>query len=126
MHNDIVQAFSERLRDANLGYPIAWPNAPFDSPNTGEWLEVIHQPNSNIDVSLASQSVIRRGLFTVIISDRKGTGTFRVNNIASQIAALFPKVTPLSSARVTRVPEAGEPKVNGGIIELPLTVAYSE
>lgn len=127
MHTDIMQAFFQQLSSANLGYPIAWPNTPFTPPNSGNWLEVLHQPNQGIDQSIAGQSVIRQGLFTVIIKGRKDTGLFTLNTIASQITAVFPKVTPLGNARVVRVPYvSGSYELNGGIIELPLTVAYSE
>jgi hypothetical protein len=120
----IMQAFFNRLNTANLGYPIAWPNTPFTN-KSGNWLEVIHQPNEGIDQALAIGTVIKQGIFTVIVHCPKNGGAFKNNEIAAEVAAVFPKLTALDDVRVNRAPFAGSLQITDVDAELALTVSYS-
>ena len=126
MNSDILQAFFTELSDAALGYPIAWPNVPFERPNTGQWLEVTHFPNKGLDVTLAGQSVIRQGLFQVAVVNTQNGGIFDLEVAAAEVAAVFPKLTPLANVRVSAVPYSSSAiSVDDGRVALPVTIAYS-
>ena len=127
MNKDIIQAFFSTLSSANLGYPIAWPNVDFTPPPIGYWLEVSHFPNSGIDVSLSAQQVIRQGIFQVSVMGRQNTGVLGMADVCDEVAAVFPKLTTLSTARVSKMPYAiSAVAIDNGKIELPLTIEYSE
>lgn len=126
MNSDILQAFFSTLSGASLGYSIAWPNLDFTPPDSGIWLEVSHFPNRGIDFSLAGTEVIRQGLFQVSVMSRQNDGVFDLEQTASEVAAIFPKLTPLSTVRVSRMPYTSAAiSLDGGKVELPLTVEYS-
>lgn len=126
MNQDIMQAFFSTLSSANLGYPIAWPNVPFTPPNSGTWLEVSHFPNRGIDNSIAGQQVIRQGIFQVSVLARQNIGVFDLEQVAAQVAAVFPKLTPLANVKVSRVPyTTAALSISDGRVELPLTIEYT-
>lgn len=126
MNADLLQSFFSTLDGAALGYEIAWPNVPFDPPNTGVWLEVSHFPNRGLDESLSDTDVIRQGIFQVSAMGYQNTGLFDVENAAAQVAAVFPKLTPIGNTKVSRQPyTVSAIAVSNGRIELPLTIEYS-
>lgn len=126
MNNDIIEAFNTILAGAALGYPIAWPNVKFTPPNSGVYLRVTHAANRGIDDTLAGQNVIRQGLFQVTIVDHQNEGIIELNTVAGEVAALFPKLTPLADVRVSRVPYVNSvADVGGGYVQLALTIEYS-
>ena len=127
MNSDILDAFFTILSDANLGYPISWPNVDFTPPDSGNWLVVTHFPNKGLDFTLSSQSIIRQGILQVLICGRPGEGLIKLDGIAAEVAALFPKLTELSDVMVSRVPYvASAITADGARTELPLTIEYSK
>ena len=124
MHSAIIEDFLTQLEAANLGYPIAYPNVKFDDVE-GVYLEVTHAPNSPIDDTLSSQSVVQRGLFQVSVIGRQHSGIIRLNDIAQEVANVFPKLTPIASVKVSRVPYTiAQVAIEGGRVELPVTIEY--
>jgi hypothetical protein len=55
----------------------------------------------------------------------KNGGAFKNNEIAAQVAAVFPKLTALDDVRVNRAPFTGSLQITDVDAELALTVSYS-
>ena len=124
MHSAIINDFLNQLEAANLGYPIANPNVRFDDVE-GIYLQVTHAPNSPIDDTLSSQSVVQRGLFQVSVIGRQNTGIIKLNDIAQEVANVFPKLKPIADVKVSRVPYTiSAVEISGGRVELPVTIEY--
>jgi hypothetical protein len=64
-------------------------------------------------------------LFSVIIHCPKNEGAFRNNTIAAEVAAVFPKLTPLAGVKVDRMPYSGNLNITDIDAELVLTISYS-
>ena len=124
MQSAIIEDFMTQLEAANLGYPISYPNVKFKDVDD-IYLEVTHAPNSPIDDTLSSQSVVQRGLFQVSVIGRQNTGIIELNEIAQEVANVFPKLTPIADVKVSRVPYTiSAVDISGGRVELPVTIEY--
>lgn len=127
MNSDILEAFYTIIDAAGLGVPIAYSGIKFTPPDNGKWLELSYLPNTGIDQSIKSASVLAQGLFQVNVCDRPNTGELALQNLAETVAALFPKNTPINGlARVSRAPYTSSMISLDDRIILPLTVSYSE
>ena len=126
-NTEIISSFFAALDAANLGYPISYPSITFQTPSTGNWLEVSFMPNEGIDQGIKSPTVVKQGLFQINVCGKPDGGSIPLYTISEQVAAVFPKNTVITgNVRISKTP------YNTDIISLddrqllPLTMMYSE
>src|SRR5690625_7395350 len=91
-NSQIMQALFSRLTEAELDYTIAWPGLNFTPPDSGIWLEVIFQANTGIDNGLAADDgVVPRGLLTIVVMTRPGSGIVSAQQAAARVMAAYRK-----------------------------------
>ena len=118
-NKEIYIALMTRLTAEVTGYPMSRPGGvaydaggnrvtgKFTPPDSGLWLEVEFQPNSDIDNTLgADDEVVPRGMMTVLAMGRPGAGgIIPVVDLAYAVVAAFPKCYQLVDlVRVSRKP----------------------
>lgn len=123
----IAGAFFTVVNDAALGYPISYPSITFDTPDSGNWLELSFMPNTGIDQGIESPTVIKQGLLQVNVGGQPNGGLIPLQNIADTVAALFPKNSVLSGiVRISRTPYTTDIISLDDRQLLPITIMYSE
>lgn len=70
--------------------PIAWEGTPFTPPKDGAFFEVKMLASTNTSVNVAASNTRVRGNFQVNVVDRDGVGSKKIEDLASQVAALYP------------------------------------
>lgn len=124
----IMGACFQRLSDASLGYPIAWPGTTFEPPATGAWLEPALLSNEGLDNGLGpDDGYIPQGIFQVMIWARPGTGMIAIAGIAQTVTTVFPKDYRISGlVRVQRIPYLTVLETTGEKIGIMVTIPYSQ
>lgn len=124
----IMAACFQRLSDANLGYPIAWPGVSFEPPADGAWLEPALLSNEGLDNGLGpDDEYIPQGIFQVMIWARPGTGMIAIAGIAQTVTTVFPKDYRVSGlVRVQRIPYLTVLETTGDKIGIMVTIPYSQ
>jgi|GEM_PF-3856050 len=126
-NSQIMQALFSRLTEAELDYTIAWPGLNFTPPDSGIWLEVIFQPNTGIDNGLAADDgVVPRGLLTIMVMTRPGSGIVGVQQAADSVMAAYPKnATLVGLVRVSRAPQVFDLNMQDDRLGVAVSVEYS-
>lgn len=121
-----LESFCDRLRDAGLGVPIAWPGVPLKPTPDGMWLLVRHFPNETEDLAWNNDGpIIVRGFFQVEVNYRHGEqGIFPASRLADTIIQTFGKGVPISDVFVEKTPWQSPEVVEDDRNFIPVTVPY--
>lgn len=127
-NSDIYQAFIDKINTEFGGdFSISYEGYSFTPPASGVWLELKHFPNTGVDQSLASNTVLAQGIFQVTAKSRKEKGIMHIQNTCDLVAAEFPKNTVIAgTCRVSAVPYQSSPLTEDDRISVGLTIPYSE
>lgn len=83
-----------RLENANLRYPIEWPNEPFTVPNMSPWLSVDTSSDILSPIEMGGDGAwAEKGTFIITVLVPAGTGTLDVRTIAKTLANIYRGVT---------------------------------
>lgn len=128
MNSDIIEAFYEMVTASASGAGlIAYEGIKYTPPESGQWVEIKHFPNTGVDQSLNSNDVLAQGLFQVNVCNRPNTGILPLYGLAELIIGQLPKSTVITGlVRVSRAPYTSSMISLDDRIILPLTVSYSE
>lgn len=122
---DVITAMMARLDGAALGYDIAWPDIESD----------FQPPYLAVDLFLAdperlgSTTVHRtRGLMSVSVVTKEGSGAVAALRIAEQVKAVFSETTQFAggstSIRIYRTPTISRGLNDGGAYRTPVTIPF--
>jgi hypothetical protein len=108
------------------GLPVKYPSKKFDTPDSGNWLELSVNPN-DIDPDLSGGRQLRRGMFQLNVCGKPNKSPLTLSGIADQIRVSFFKTkTIIDSVIVSDSPyESGMIELEDRVI-LPVTINYSE
>ena len=125
-NSEIQESFYSTLYYAALGYPMAWYGVDFVPPASGAWLEPRLMPNSDVAPGYAEGSaVLKRGIFSVTVYARAGTGTAAIDSATNAVEATFPRGTSIAgTVRVTNV-YSGSADVYADKIYRTVTIEYA-
>lgn len=139
-NNEIATALFNTLINASLGYSISWPGLTgqdaagnklksFQAPTEAEavWLEVMFMPNQGIDNGLSpNDGVVPQGIYQVSVMGRPAAGPFKLNDVADQVKALYPKNATISGlVRVQRHPYSVELQPSDDRMMVMVTIPYT-
>ena len=85
-----------KLQAAALGYPIALPNEPFETPDNpvGPWLSVSATSTMLAPADLGADVWQEEGTFYVDVMTPTGSGTSTARELAKQVANVFRGLGP--------------------------------
>ena len=88
----IEDALKSVLGSAALGYPVAWPNQDMPEPKPVPRLEfnLDRAATTNDDLAGGSAAAVSVGLVRVLVVVAKGVSTGAGNDLAGDVAALYP------------------------------------
>lgn len=126
----IYQSFVEHLFALGLSpMPlIILPGSPDEPPDTGNWLEVMENPNEPERLSWGNnQCYNARGNFQIGVGYRSGLGQYvNARNLADTVVAHYPEGFELGTARVFKA--FRRPSVtnmdNQAQLFIPVTIQY--
>lgn len=120
----IFQAVKTYAAAKNL--PVAYPSVPFVPPSSGQWLELIFLPNTDLGRPINSGgNYAPQGLFRVNCCDRQNTGALQLSTLADDVVAAFPMERVLvDSVRVSGKPQQTPLDAGDGVMRVSVTVAY--
>ena len=126
--DEIENALKARLGNGSLGYNIAWPNR--SKPEKRPLLEVSFPEAARQGGALAGAADIEiiEGMMAVIVVVDNDTHTTEANNIADQVATLFPEGTKISitNGEITlRLPDIKKGFEGNGQWRTPVMIPYS-
>ncbi len=113
------------------GIPKAWPNTDFDPKATGNLpyiaCEIVRAGTSDATLDGVAPIVTGRLIASVVVA--KGTGETRADEIAEQVAALFPMglTIPLGyiiDIIVTQPPHIREGMTDGAYWRVPVSIPF--
>lgn len=112
------------------GIPKAWPNQGFDpaAPGNLPYIACAIIRAGTSDDTLDGESPIVAGRLIASVVVASGTGEARANEIAEQIADLFPmgeKIeAPGATTQITQPPHIREGMADGGYWRVPVSVPF--
>lgn len=117
----LVKAFAS----AN-SLPVKYPAKKFDTPQSGNWLELTINPN-DIDLTLSGQTIFRRGMIQINVCGKAGRSPLSLTAISDAIKTEFNKTKTIVDAVIV----SGSPYESSMIeledrVILPVTINYSE
>lgn len=125
MISDIQLAFYAAVTSSFAATPIAWPNTPFDPPQSGAWLVVESNPNDGANYGLADEGpTVIRGFFRVMACTRAGIGDDAATTLAESVRAAFGKGTMIGPARVDAEPGIVGPVQDDHRLAVPVTIRW--
>lgn len=123
----IENAFGNRLADANLA-AVVWPNKSKNLPDK-PYIPFDHVPTENENIALnGNGGEIERGYFTVTVVAELNKFSNAANDIADQVAELFPKALELDvgdrKLRIARRPKPLKGYRDGSDWRVPTRIDY--
>ncbi len=125
---EIGFAFKDRLEAYALSnlMPVAWPNIDFtpsgdlDAP---PYLEIQFAPAPNERLTLGDRSRVYGSVIITVVA-RKGVGSARSEEVADEIAGIFPVDFTMGRTRVTVAPSVREGIRDGAHWRVPVVIPY--
>lgn len=127
--SDVENAIKARIFDADLGWPIAWPNQDFPAPSALPRLEVNIDRNGSDDRTLTGDAYHPTfGLIRVLVIVQRGTSTDAANDMADDVAALFVRNTRMypdgGTVIITAPADQRAGFIDGANYAIPVVVPY--
>jgi hypothetical protein len=98
----------------------------FDTPSTGNWIELSVSPN-NLDITLNDTNSFKRGMFQINVCGKPDKNPLTLTTLSDTIATSMQKGTVISTdVKVTRTPYPMQLIPLNDRVILPVTIEYSE
>lgn len=105
------------------GLEVKYPGKKFDTPDSGNWLELYLIPN-DYDPYLSDAEIISRGMFQLNVGGRPDDSILNQQAIADLIVLQFPKGTIIGDVVVYQTPMTASPVELDDRVLVPVTIRY--